>query len=92
MFLKYQCSTDISFLVLLLLPSIISNDRPTNIVLVEIDSEDNSLSSRIELLRLLLVVLSESVEEDGLHSSKSLTQREKNHLVQYQSTFFHSSE
>ena len=64
MFLKYQCITDTSFLVLLLLPSIISNDRPTNIVLVEIDSEDNSLSSRIELLRRLLVVLFESVEED----------------------------
>ena len=42
----------------------ISNDRLTSVVLVEIDSEDNSLSSRIELLRRLLVVLFESVEED----------------------------
>ena len=70
----------------------LSNDRPTNIVLVDIDSEIDSLFSRIELLRLLLVVLPESVEEDGLLSSKSRTQREKNFMVQYQSTFFHSSE
>ena len=40
---------------------------------VEIDSEDSSLFSRIELLRLLLAVLSESVEEDGLLSSKPRT-------------------
>ena len=46
--LKHQCSTDISFL-LLLLPSIISNDRPTNVVLVEIDSEDNSLFSSLRV-------------------------------------------
>ena len=44
----------------------LSIDCQTNKVLVEIDSEDNSLSSRIELLRLLLVVLSENVEEGGL--------------------------
>ena len=61
LFLKYQCNTDISFLLLLLLPSIISNDRPTTTVLVEIDSEDKSLSSNIELLRRLLIVLFESV-------------------------------
>ena len=42
LFLKYQCNTDISFLLLLLLPSMLSNDRQTNKVLVEIDSEDNS--------------------------------------------------
>ena len=42
----------------------LSNDRPTNTVLVKIDSDDNSRSSRIELLRRLLVVLFESVEED----------------------------
>ena len=70
----------------------LSNDRQTNELFVEIDSEDNSLSSRIELLRLLLVVLSESVEEDELLSSKSRTQRGKNLLVEYQSTFFLSSE
>ena len=92
LFLKYQCSSDISFLVLLLLPSIISNDRLTNVILVEIDFDDNSWSCRIELLRRFLVVLFESVEEDWLLSSKSRTQREKNLLVQYQSTFFHSSE
>ena len=69
-----------------------SNDRQTNTEFVEIDSEDSSEFSRIELLRLLLVVLSENVEEDGLVSAKSRTQREKNFPVQYQSTSFHSSE
>ena len=92
MFLKHQCNTDISFLLLLLLPSILSNDCQTNEEFVGIDSEDFALFSRIELLRLLLVVLFESVEEDGLLSSRYRTQREKNYLVQYQSTFFHSSE
>ena len=43
LFLKCQCSTDISFLVLLLLPSMISNDRLTSVVLVEIDSEEKFL-------------------------------------------------
>ena len=42
LFLKYQSSTDIFFLILLLLPSMLSNDRPTNVALVEIDFEDNS--------------------------------------------------
>ena len=73
----------------------LSNDHQTNTAFVEIDSEDSSSFSRIELLRLLLVVLSESVEEDGILSSKSRTQRERNFPVrnfpvQYQSTFFHS--
>ena len=72
-----QCSTDISFSVLLLLPGMLSNDPPTNNIPVDIDSEDNSQFSRIELLRHLLVVLSENVEEDGLLSSKSRTQRKK---------------
>ena len=93
LFLKYQCSTDISFLLLLLLSSIISNDRQTSAVRVEIDSEENSLSSRIELLRRLLVVLFESVEEDLITFFEiSYAEREKNLLVQYQSTFFHSLE
>ena len=65
----------------------LSNDRQINKGFVEIDSEDNSLSSSIELLRRLLVVLFESVEEDGLLSSKSRTQREKNLVVHYQITF-----
>ena len=69
----------------------LSNDRQTHKVLVEIDSEDNSSLSRTELLHLLLVLF-ESVEEDGLLSSKSRTQREKNFMVQYQSTFFQSLE
>ena len=47
--------------------------------------EDVPVSSRIELLRLLLAVLFESVEEDGLLSSKPRTQRENVSLVQYQS-------
>ena len=37
MFLKYQYSTDISFSLLLLLTSILSNDHPTNKLFVEID-------------------------------------------------------
>ena len=65
---------------------------PTNKLFVEIDSEENSWSSRIELLRRLLVVLFESVEEDWSLSSKSHTQRKKILLVQFQCTFFHSSE
>ena len=70
----------------------LSNDRQTNKWFVEIDSKDNSLSSRIELLRRLLVVLLEIVEEDWSLSSKSRTQRKNILLVQYQSTFIHSSE
>ena len=42
LFLKYQCSTDISFLLLLLLPSMLSNDHPTKKGLVDIDSDENS--------------------------------------------------
>ena len=70
----------------------LSNDRQTNKDFVEIDSEDVLNFSRIEPLRHLLVVLSESVEEDGLLSSKPRTQRESDSLVQYQSNSFHSSE
>ena len=55
----------------------LSNDRQTNKEFVEIDSEDSSKFSRIELLRHLLVVLFENVEEDGLLSSKPRTQRER---------------
>ena len=41
LFLKHQCSTDISFsLLLLLLPSMTSNDRQTHKEFVEIESED----------------------------------------------------
>ena len=42
LFLKHQCSTDISFLLLLLLPSMLSNDHPTKKEFVEIDFEDKS--------------------------------------------------
>ena len=66
----------------------LSIDRQTNEKTVGISSEDFLLLSRIEPLRHLLVVLSENVEEDGLLSSKSRTQRESNFLVQYQSTSF----
>ena len=65
----------------------LSNDHRINKEFVEIDSEDDLSFSRIESLRHLLVVLSENVEEDGLLSSKPRTQREKNFLAQYQSTF-----
>ena len=77
LFLKHQCSTDISFLLLLLLPSMISNDRQTNKEFAETESEDVLEFSRIEPLHHLLVVLSENVEEDGLLSSKPRTQRER---------------
>ena len=40
LFLKHQCNTDISFSILLLLPSRLSIDRQTNKKLLEIDSED----------------------------------------------------
>ena len=40
LFLKHQCSTDISFSLLLLLPSMLSNDRQSNNEFVEIGSED----------------------------------------------------
>ena len=64
LFLKNLHSTGISFLLLLLLPNMLCIDRQTNKEFVEIDSEENSGSSRIELLRRLLVVLLfESVEE-----------------------------
>ena len=49
-------------MLLLLLPSILSNEHQNSKLFVEIDCEDNSLSSRIELLRRLLFVLFESVE------------------------------
>ena len=70
----------------------LSIDHRINTLFVEIDSEDNSQFSRIELLRRFLVVLLENVEEDGLLSSKPRTQRKKILLVQFQSTFFQSSE
>ena len=44
---------------------------------MQIDSEDVLQFSRNELLHHLLVVLVENVEEDGLLSSKSRTQRER---------------
>ena len=40
LFLNYQCNIEISFLLLLLLPSMLSNDRQINKEFVEIDSED----------------------------------------------------
>ena len=55
----------------------LSNDRQTNREFVEIDSEDNSKFSRIELLRFLLVLPFENVEEDGSLSSRPRTQRER---------------
>ena len=42
LFLNHQCSTDISFLLLLLLRSMISIDCQTNEEFMALDSEDNS--------------------------------------------------
>ena len=92
LFLNHQYSAGISFLLLLLLPSMLSNDCQTNEEFVRLDSENVLQFYRNEPLHPLLVVLVEYHEEDGLLSSKLRTQKEKNFLVQYQSTFFHSSE
>ena len=75
-FLKYQSNTDIFFLILLLLPSKLSNDHLTNKKFVN-DFEDKFWFSKIELLHHLFVVLVENVEEDGLLPSKPRTQRER---------------
>ena len=75
LFLKYQSSTDIFFLILLLLPSMFSNNRETNKELVGIDSEDVLQFSRIELLRLLLNAHVVSDEEDTSLSSILHTRR-----------------
>ena len=80
-------SSDISFSLILLLASMLSNDRQTNEKFVEIDSEDVPSFSRIEPLHHLLVVLVENVEEDGPLSSRPRTQEENNSLVKYQSNF-----
>ena len=40
--LKHQNNTDISFLLLLLQPGMLSIDHPTNNAFVEIDFEENS--------------------------------------------------
>ena len=89
LFLKYQCSTDISFLLLLLLPSMPSNDHQTNTVFVEIIPK---IILNFPELNSSVVFSLYNVEEDWLLSSKSRTKREKNFLVQYQSTSFYSSE
>ena len=85
LFLKYQSSTDISFLLLLLLPSMLSIDCQTNEEFVGIDSEDVLYFPRHEPLHPLLVALAVSDEEDGLLSAKLRTQKESDSLVQYQS-------
>ena len=92
LFQNRQCSTGISFLLLLLLQSILSIDCQTNEESVRIGSEDFLLFSRNELLHPLLVVLAENDEEDELLSSKLCTQRENVSLIQYQSNSFCSSE
>ena len=57
MYTNYQSNTDISFLILLLLPNKISNAHQTNAVLVMNDFEDEILFCRIQLLHLFLAVL-----------------------------------
>ena len=90
-FLKYQSNTDIFFLILLLLPSKLSNDHLTNKKFVN-DFEDKIWFSKIELLHLLPAVLFDCVEEDWSLSSRLRTQREMVLMVQHQSAFFHSLE
>ena len=58
---------------------------------MEIESEDNSYFSRIELLRLLIVVLSESVEEDGLLRNLVRRQRELSWFNINPLSFIHQS-
>ena len=54
--LDHQCSTDISFLLLLLLISMPSNDHQTNKGFLEIDSENSSQFCRSELFRHLMML------------------------------------
>ena len=61
----------------------ISIVRQTNESIVGIDSEDFPFFSRNKPLHLLLDVLSESAEEDGLLSSKSRIRRQNISLVHY---------
>ena len=62
--LNHQCSTEIFFLLLLLLPNMLSIDRQTNEKIVGIDSEDFPSFSRNEPLRFLLDALAVNDEED----------------------------
>ena len=88
LFLNRQCSTDISFSLLLLLPNILSIDRQTNEWIVGMDSEDFPLFSRNEQLHLLLDVLTVRDEEDESLSSIPRIRRENISLVQHRSNSF----
>ena len=83
MFLNNQNSTGISFLLLLLLPNMLSIDCQTNEEFVGIDSEDVLSFSRNEPLRLLLDAPVVNDQEDKLLSSIPRIRRENISLVQY---------
>ena len=86
---QWDCvlNTDISFLLHLLLPSMLSIDCHTNKEFVKIDSEDDLLISRIQLLHHLLEVDYHDEEEWSVAST--LDNRWWNNLVvQYRSKFF----
>ena len=92
LFLKYQSSTDIFNLVLLLLPSIFSNDHPTNIGSVELtpkiilDSPELNCSVVFSLYCL-------RVSKKTDYFLRDLVRRERGFSwFNDQSTFFHSSE
>ena len=63
MFLKYQCSTEISSCFLHLLPLCSSTFHQTNVERAQKGSEDNFLISRIQSLRVLLEVDDHDEEE-----------------------------
>ena len=88
LFQNHQYSTGISFLLLLLLPSMLSIDRQTNEQIVWMDSEDFLSLSRNEPLHLLLDALVVNDEEDMLLSSILHNRRKNISLVQCQSNSF----
>ena len=68
LFLNHQYNTGIFFLLLLLLPCILSIEHQTSEQIVGIDSEDLLLFSRNEPLRLLLDAFVVNDEEETLLS------------------------
>ena len=84
---KNQYNTEIFSSFLLLLPCCSSTFQQTNVEIVQNDSEDNLLNSRIQSLHRLLEVDSHG-EEDWSVSSTLSDWWANNLVVQYQSKFF----
>ena len=88
LFPKHQCNTGISFLLLFLVPNILSIDRQTNEERVGTDSENFLSFSRNEPLHLLLDADVVNDEEETLLSSIPRTRRRNISLIQCQSNSF----